>query len=104
MTKKIITSAIFLVSVLAFQHSWAGVPLACSNDSYKAAHEIECLDGVGIGGKQDPSWGNNGDIKRKTAETVASNKAKLVCHQKFSKPADAAKLKDCLQNAADLAP
>ena len=103
MSHKMVTSAVFLVSALACQHSWADVFEGCSDPKFKAAHVALCTDGLGLP-KQPAGWGNNGEAKKQTAETVASNKAKLVCHQKFSKPADAAKLKDCLQNAADLAP
>lgn len=103
MSNKILTGAVFLVSVLSFQQSWADPFEGCSDPAFATAHPELCKQGLGIP-KQPPAWGNNGEAKKKTAETVASNKAKLVCHQKFLKPADAAKLKDCLQNAADLAP
>ena len=100
MSHKTITCAIFLVSALSFQQSWAGNPEACNDKKFAEAHKKDfCApDGIGIGGQQEPGWGNNGEAKKKLAETVAANKAKQMCKQKFSDPV---KLKKCIDENVD---
>ncbi len=97
MSNKIITSAVFLISAFAFQQSWAGGTFeGCSDPAFAAAHKNMCTDGLGLP-KQPAPWGNNGEIKKQTAETVAHNKAALKCKQMT----DPVKKKKCLDAIED---
>jgi hypothetical protein len=92
---RIFTGAVFLVSALSFQQSWADPFEGCSDPAFATAHPEVCKQGLGIP-QQPAPWGNNGEIKKQTAETVAANKAKLKCKQMFA--SNPAKLKQCLAN------
>jgi len=97
-SKCILAGAVYLILTLGSQQSWADPFEGCSDPAFAASHKDMCTDGLGLP-KQPAPWGNNGEIKKKTAATVAANKAKLKCRKQ--NPSNAAKFKKCIAKNVD---